>query len=363
MFVVSYADLLPEPTQQIERDGIRFGAFDVGLSLKPGETRELKGTPLESDTVALVTTLANSVVIPDGTIVAKVRLFTNSGASIERELKAGIDTAEWAHERSDVKPVIRHKLAPIFDNAPGDESNSFTSHRYWTRIPLGQRVRVERIEVSNVSAQAPLSVWRVTLHDSLTKSSVPLPHFDLNRWESVYDRDGVEIIKNKRALPRVWLVADAEAIDGEEALRRITGESEHPFDPKRTALLEVTPNELPSLPGGPISPDASARLLEEEPNRLVIETQSATPALLVVSEVIYPGWVATVDGQKTPIHATDFILRGIGVPAGTHRVELRYTAPAARNGALISLLSLGIIGALALWSIKNKRDSGRHQTS
>ena len=191
---------------------------------------------------------------------------------------------------------------------------------------------------------------------------MPLPHFDLNRWESVYDRDGVEIIKNRRALPRVWLVADAEAVDGEEALRRISGESEHPFDPRRTALLEVAANELPSLPGGPISPDASARLLEEEPNRLVIETQSVTPALLVVSEVIYPGWVATVDGRTTPIHATNFILRGIAVPAGTHRVELRYTAPAARNGALISMLSLGLIGALAVWSVKKQRDSGRYRS-
>ena len=362
MFVVSYADLLAEPTQQIERDGIRFGAFDVGLTLKPGETKELKGILLESDTVAFVTTLANSVGIPDGTIVAKVRLFTNSGDSIECELKAGLDTAEWAHERSDVKPIIRHKLAPILDSTPGDESDSFTSHRYWTRIPLGQRVRVERIEVSNVSAEAYLTVWKVTLHDSSTKFSVPLPHFDLNRWESVYDQDGVEIIKNKRALPRVWLVADAEAVDGEEALRRISGQSEQPFDPKRTALLEVAANELPSLPGGPISPDASARLLEEEPNRLVIETQSVTPALLVVSEVIYPGWVATVDGRETLIHATDFILRGIAVPAGTHRVELRYIAPAARNGALISLLSLGLIGALALWSVKNSRDSGHYRS-
>ena len=363
MFVVSYADLLPEPTQQIERDGIRFGAFDVGLSLKPGETRELKGVAREIDTVALVTTLANSTAIPDGTVVAKLRLFTSVGV-LEDEIRAGLDTSEWAYERSDVRPIIRHKLAPVFDSFPGDESHSFFTHRYWTRIPLHQRVRVkvERIAITNVSEQASVAIWKMTLHDSLTGLSTPLPHYDLQRWESVYDRDGVEIIKNKRALPRVWLVAETEAVDGEEALRRITGESEHPFDPKRTALLEVAPNELPSLPGGPISPDASAQLLEEEPNRLVIDTQSATPALLVVSEVIYPGWVATVDGQKTPIHATDFILRGIAVPAGTHRVELRYTAPAARNGALISLLSLGIIGALALWSMKNIRDSGRHQT-
>jgi len=348
-FVVSYADLSMEPTPLIERDGIRFGAVDVRLELKPGEAKELKGVARDCDSVALVTTLANSIATPDGAIVARLRVFTSGGRFIEREIRAGRDTAEWAYERSDVRPIIRHKTAPVFDNLPGDESNSFIYHRYWTRIPLGERVRVERIEITNVSADAFLAIWKITLHDSLTKFSMPLPHFDLTRWEPVYERDGVEIIRNMRALPRVWLVAEAEAVDGEEALRRITGESEHPFNPERTALLEVVPNELPHLPGGPISPESSARLLEEEPNRLLVQTRSATSAVLVVSEVIYPGWVATVDGRMAQIHTTDFILRGVAVPAGEHRVELRYTAPAARNGAFISVLTLVVIGGLAVW--------------
>ncbi|MGI9165178.1 MAG: YfhO family protein [Pyrinomonadaceae bacterium] len=347
-FVVGYDDLSLEPTPPFERDGIRFGAVDVWLELKPGETKELKGVARDSDTVALVTTLANSIVTPDGAIVARLRVFTSGGRFIEREIRAGRDTAEWAYERSDVRPIIRHKLAPVFDSLPGDESNSFVHHRYWTRIPLGESVPVERIEITNVSADASLAIWKVTLHDSLTGFSIPLPHYDMTRWESVYARDGVEIIRNQRALPRVWLVADVEAVDGEEALRRISGESEHPFDPKRTALLEVAPNELPRLPGGPISPDSSARLLEEEPNRLLIQTRSPTSAVLVISEVIYPGWVATVDGQATQIHTTNFILRGVAVPAGEHRVELRYTAPTARNGAFISLLTLIVIGGLAV---------------
>ena len=360
-FVVGYSDLSIDPTPLIQKENIRFGSVDVSLDLKPGETKNLSGVPRETDTVALVTTLANSSATPDGAIVARLRVLTSGGHLIEREIRAGRDSSEWAHERSDVRPIIRHKLATVFDSFPGDENNTFASHRYWTRIPLGERAQIERVEITNVSENASVVIWKATLYDSRTGLSMPLPHYDLNRWESVYDRDGVEIIKNKRALPRVWLVAEAEAVDGEEALRRISGESEHPFDPKRTALLEVAANELPSLPGGPTSPDASARLLEEEPSRLVIETQSVTPALLVVSEMIYPGWVATVDGRTTPIHATNFILRGIAVPAGKHRVELRYTAPAARNGALISLFSLGIIGALTVWSRKNTRDSGRYR--
>ncbi len=337
-YIVSYADLLTEPTRLLERDGIRFGV-DVTINLQPGETTELKGVVADCDTVAMVTSMADSKDEPQGATVAKIRLFTSDGRVLEHDLLAGVDAAEWAHERADVKGSIRHQLAPVFDSASGDKENSFPFLRYWTRVKVNERTRVDRIELSNVSKRAVFAVWKMTLYDSKTKRSLTLPHYDLERFESVYEKDGVEIIRNKRWLPPVWLVAEAEAVEGEEALRRIRGESDKPFDPRRTALWEVSPKDLPHLPGGPIG-NASAHLVVHEPNRLLIQTQSESPALLVVSEVNFPGWVATVDGVEKSIHTTDFILRSVEVPAGTHQVEMRYKAPAARNGALIGVITL-----------------------
>jgi hypothetical protein len=354
-YVVSYVDLLTEPTLLIERDGIRFGAPNITQEIKPGETAQLEGAARECDTVAIVSSMANSAQEADGATVAKLRLLTSDGRIVERELRAGADTAEWAHDRADVLRIVRHKLAPVFDSFPGDESNSFTFYRYWTRFPLGERVRVARVEITNVSAHAVLGIWKLTLYDSASGFSMPLPHYDLNRWEPAYSKDGVEIIRNKRALPRVWLAAEAEAVDGEEALRRIRGESEHPFDPERTALLEVSSNELPQLPGGAISPGAAARLVTAEPNRLVVETNSPTSSVLIVSEINYPGWMAMVDGQTARIHTTDFLLRGVVLPAGAHHVEMRYTAPAARNGAVLSLLTLLVLGVMAAFERRARR--------
>ncbi|HEY0099420.1 MAG TPA: hypothetical protein VGB76_10770, partial [Pyrinomonadaceae bacterium] len=67
---------------------------------------------------------------------------------------------------------------------------------------------------------------------------------DATRWQREEEFDGVLVLRNERALPRAWLVGEAEALDGEEALRRIRGESLTAFDPRRTALLEVKPEEL-----------------------------------------------------------------------------------------------------------------------
>jgi hypothetical protein len=168
------------------------------------------------------------------------------------------------------------------------------------------------------------------------------------RWEPVYEADGLVVVRNRNALPRVWLVAEAESVDGEQALRRIRGGGA--FDPRRTALLEDAPAELPPLPGGELAGGATTHVAADEPSRIVVETIAPTPTVLVLSEIFYPGWEATVDGRPERIRLADFLLRGVAVPAGRHRVEMRYVAPQARNGALVSALTLAALAGLCLAS-------------
>ncbi|HEV7904036.1 MAG TPA: hypothetical protein VGO96_09355, partial [Pyrinomonadaceae bacterium] len=245
--LVSFLNLAPNLEGSIYIEGVAFAPTDANLSLLPGQTMRFAGAAVESDTLALVTVLSNSVELKQGTVVAKVRLYMRDGALVETDLRAGIDTAEWAHERADVHAVIQHKLATVFDSRPGDESRSFSSHRYIAYLPLGVRARVEKMEIENVTASVPLSLVKATLYDSASKEAAPLTLSSSEWWEPVYQKDSTLILHNRRALPRAWLVGEAEAVDGEEALRRIRGESKRAFDPRRTALLEVKPEELPAL--------------------------------------------------------------------------------------------------------------------
>jgi hypothetical protein len=355
--VVSYANLAPHFEPNVFRHGIAFAPSDANLSLPPAQTMNFACGAAEGDTLALVTVLSNSVELKQGTIVAKMRLQLSGGTTVERDLRAGVDTAEWAHERPDVRAVIQHALAPVFDSRAGDESHSFSSHRYLARMPLGARVRLDKIEITNVTETVPLSLVKATLYDSANENSTPLVLASSETWEPIYQKDSALLMHNRRALPRAWLVGEAESVDGEEALRRIRGESAHEFDPRRTALLEVKPEELPTLTGGALPHDATARIVSYEPSRLIIETNAPGAAVLVVSEIIYPGWEATVDGVATRIHATNYLLRGVVVPAGVHRVEMRYRAPAARIGAIISACALLLLCGLTLydWRMRKHR--------
>jgi hypothetical protein len=365
--VVTFANLstTPAPAREVgtlARAGVEFSQTDLESMLKPGETVSLPGALAEGDTLALVTALTNSVDVQDGATIARLRVYDEKGRMLERELRAGADTSEWAHERADVRSSVRHRLATVFDSAPGDAPHSFDSHRYLALVPLGARVRLARLEIANAAERAGLALSKASLYDSARKVSTPLAsganNLDAARWRLVYDLDGVLVVENLRALPRAWLVSEVAAVDGEEALRRIRGEGGKDFDPRRTALVEDAPAELPRLPGGAPPDDNAARVAEYEPTRLVVETDAAVPTLLVVSELFYPGWEATVDGERTRIRLTDYLLRGVAIPAGHHRVEMRYRATAARNGALISAFTLLLIAGLFVYELRR----GKTQT-
>jgi hypothetical protein len=216
---------------------------------------------------------------------------------------------------------------------------------------LGAALAVRSVVISNVSRGATLSIWKASLANAGRQTSTLLTRETRSAaWMPVYEYDRVQILRNSRALPRAWLVGEAEAVNDEEALHRIRGESPQAFDPRRTALLEVPPDELPSLPGGAVSTDSSARIVSYEPARLVIETSAPTATVLVLSEMFHPGWEATVDGRAKRILLTDYLLRGVALEPGQHRVEMTYTAPAARMGALVSAGTLLFLGGLFVYA-------------
>jgi len=317
----------------------------------PQTTKTLLMQPTEADALLFITSLSNSTFEKDGQVVARVRVVMADGKTVDREIQAGRDTAEWAHERPDVHPHIKHRLATPYDTVRIDGEKGYTAYRYKTLLKLDGVASVVRVDISNVSQAAPLGVYGGMLLDSRTQRTVPLaaPYYS-DAWQPVYEQHETLILRNTRALPRAWLVAEAQAVDDEEALRRIRGESAIEFDPRRTALLEVLPKELPQLPGGALAPESTARITSYEPNHLRIETSAPSATLLVVSEIIYPGWVATIDGQPARINVADYLLRGIVLPAGQHSIEMHYTAPGGRNGAIVSFLTLCLLAGLAVYA-------------
>jgi hypothetical protein len=376
-FLVVYSTLSIEREMLVERNGIGFGQKDLpGDVLKEGELN-FDGKNFSCDTLAFVTTLGNSAGIKDRTAIAHAEIHTTDGQIITRDILAGIDTSEWAYDRNDVRSVILHSRAPIFDSSPGDEENSFYAHRYMAAIPLGGEYVINRVSIKKVPNMAPLKVWKASVHNSKTKKSFALSTEGLpdtadrpdtenqqektnkikqllstERWKEAHRTSDTVVFRNERALPRAWLVGEVKAVDAEEAFKTITGEINSDFDPRRTALIEAdvkSSYHLSHIPGGEVSPNAVAKITSYEPNRLKIDTEAERPSFLIVSEVNYPGWKAQIDGVEVPIYQTNYLLRGVALPAGKHTIVMEYKAPAFWKGVYVSGLTFFIVIALAIY--------------
>lgn len=77
---------------------------------------------------------------------------------------------------------------------------------------------------------------------------------------------------------------------------------------------------------------------------MTVETDLSAPGLLVVSEIWYPGWTATVNGQPQAVERVDGLLQGVWLDApGHYTVALSYAPRSAQMGSLISLVTIGAL--------------------
>jgi hypothetical protein len=152
--------------------------------------------------------------------------------------------------------------------------------------------------------------------------------------------------RNPHALPRAWYASEVRIAAGDAEVFQALNARD--FDPSRTAVLY-------GPPGAGIVPQDSTLLpviTEYHSRRIILKTETTGPALLVLSEVYYPaGWKAFVDGQETEIFRTNYILRSVVVPAGTHEVVFRFDPATYRTGWILSNAAWAIAGLAILAGI------------
>jgi hypothetical protein len=164
---------------------------------------------------------------------------------------------------------------------------------------------------------------------------------------------GLYRYRNERCLPRAFVMARARPVSSwQEAQARLAAG----HDPTESALVE----NAPPLDGPPGWEPATLRY--RSPNRLIVRAEGARPALLVLSEVWYPGWQATVEGERRPIVRVDGILRGVYLGPGEQTVVWRYRPASLRWGAIVTLCALIAWSSIALlpaWPRIRSVDGGR----
>ncbi len=151
--------------------------------------------------------------------------------------------------------------------------------------------------------------------------------------------------------PRAWLVYQVEEAEDNAALSRLDA---FDFDPSQIAL--VPPDTSISVEGYPPQNEiGQIQIVQRTPGSTSLNVRAPAGSLLMLSEIYYPGWRATVDGQPVPIVRADYILRGVPVPAGEHHVEVFYQPVTLIWGTVISGVTFAAMAAAGLWIWLSKK--------
>ena len=93
------------------------------------------------------------------------------------------------------------------------------------------------------------------------------------------------------------------------------------------------------------------RLTQYKPNNLVYEVNSNKGGVVVFSEIYYPGWTATVDGQTAELGRVNYILRALQVKPGKHTVVLDFHPASLRKTETVAYVGYGILVLLIIIGI------------
>ena len=168
---------------------------------------------------------------------------------------------------------------------------------------------------------------------------------DGDRWSKVeqlhyYENDPdthYTLFRNARTQPRAWCVPAVVQLAPFQILGSIRSghlpDGRGEFDPSTMALVEE--HLLRDWQGG----GESAEVLAEAAQRRYLVRTDA-PCLLVISEVFYPWWRATMDGDDVEVTRVNHSMLGIRVPPGSHVVRLRVAPRSVQWGGALSFVSL-----------------------
>ena len=147
---------------------------------------------------------------------------------------------------------------------------------------------------------------------------------------------------NPFALGNAWFVDEVQYVaNANEEIEAI-----HDLDPQQIAVVDKKFEDIVK----PLPSDSTAtiELVAYEPNYLKYEVSSDKGGTVIFSEIYYPGWKSTIDGQEVPHGRADYILRAMNVPAGKHVVEFRFDPTSLHVTENIAFIALGLLALLAV---------------
>jgi hypothetical protein len=167
-------------------------------------------------------------------------------------------------------------------------------------------------------------------------------------------QSGLKIFENPQAMPRAWTVHEIEqSLPAQSASSQFSQEG---FDIASRTFVNGAVPDLEHCAG-----KDEVEVVSRTSNSISLLSRMNCRGMVVVADTYFPGWIATVDGQRSEIHEAYDVIRGVVVDAGAHTIEMRYRPWSALVGGLMT--ATGFLASLILWGISARRTQTRLRES
>ena len=145
-------------------------------------------------------------------------------------------------------------------------------------------------------------------------------------------------IKNPYVYGNAWFVDELRYVDNANQEMDALGQ----LDLRHQAVADA---KFKDLLGEAVVQDTASvvTITAYEPNRLSYDVNSGKGGVLVFSEIYYPGWTATVDGQSVELGRVDYLLRAMQIAPGRHQVELSFFPKSVNTTETFAYSAYGIL--------------------
>jgi uncharacterized membrane protein YfhO len=166
--------------------------------------------------------------------------------------------------------------------------------------------------------------------------------------KEVFQYQDAKVYEVEKVKPRIYFAEYWSTVTSpKEALSRLTS---HPAMSVDTSIVEITnPKTLPASYS--LDSMASFSVIKQKAGKFILKTQTASTSLLVFADYYFPGWKATIDGKPSDILRTNYMMKGIVIPPGSHDVRMWFFPLYFYVGLTITLITLFILFLLTLSSI------------
>jgi len=166
-----------------------------------------------------------------------------------------------------------------------------------------------------------------------------------------FSADGVTIYENLLSKPRAFFANHINIVASDSAV--VSALLRNDFDGSSAVFQR---DDSPDPTSVDSNSHDSVRIIHAGENELLLESHTASKALLVLTDSYYPGWKCSVNGQRRRIYRANGFMRAVVVDSGRSSIVFRFEPAVFTAGATTSLIAfLFWLSALAYLNLRSRK--------